>query len=157
MSAGWVGKESRTIIPATATAEIDMRLVKESDYMYLARTPPVTHRGSWLSRYRSRTLRMRSGSSTRTSFPSPMTSATRRIDPIWTRAAGRLARAGMRHLYGEEPILDPYIRRFSANFTVCRNTGCACRQGTHREYRQQPAQSRMKISDLVILSRESPF
>jgi acetylornithine deacetylase/succinyl-diaminopimelate desuccinylase-like protein len=35
LSSGWVGKESRTIIPATATAEIDMRLVKESDYQYL--------------------------------------------------------------------------------------------------------------------------
>ncbi len=31
LSAGWVGDESRTIIPATATAEIDVRLVIESD------------------------------------------------------------------------------------------------------------------------------
>jgi len=31
MSAGWVGNEARTIIPATATAEIDIRLVLESD------------------------------------------------------------------------------------------------------------------------------
>ena len=30
-SSGWVGKERRTIVPATATAEIDVRLVKESD------------------------------------------------------------------------------------------------------------------------------
>ena len=30
MSSGWVGSEKRTIIPATATAEIDMRLVIES-------------------------------------------------------------------------------------------------------------------------------
>jgi len=35
MSSGWVGKESRTIVPATATAELDIRLVKESDYQYL--------------------------------------------------------------------------------------------------------------------------
>jgi acetylornithine deacetylase/succinyl-diaminopimelate desuccinylase-like protein len=31
MQSGWVGKEARTIIPATATAEIDIRLVVESD------------------------------------------------------------------------------------------------------------------------------
>lgn len=31
MRSGWVGDEARTIIPATATAEIDVRLVPESD------------------------------------------------------------------------------------------------------------------------------
>ncbi|MBX2928099.1 MAG: M20/M25/M40 family metallo-hydrolase [Saprospiraceae bacterium] len=31
MASGWVGEEVRTIIPATATAEIDVRLVMESD------------------------------------------------------------------------------------------------------------------------------
>ena len=31
MRSGWIGKEARTIIPATATAEIDIRLVIESD------------------------------------------------------------------------------------------------------------------------------
>jgi len=31
MQSGWVGKEARTIIPATATAEMDIRLVVESD------------------------------------------------------------------------------------------------------------------------------
>ncbi len=30
-SSGWVGEEARTIVPATATAEIDIRLVVESD------------------------------------------------------------------------------------------------------------------------------
>jgi acetylornithine deacetylase/succinyl-diaminopimelate desuccinylase-like protein len=30
-SSGWVGDEARTIVPATATAEIDIRLVLESD------------------------------------------------------------------------------------------------------------------------------
>jgi len=30
MQSGWIGKQARTIIPATATAEIDVRLVKES-------------------------------------------------------------------------------------------------------------------------------
>ena len=31
MSSGWVGKEARTIVPATAMAELDLRLVVESD------------------------------------------------------------------------------------------------------------------------------
>ena len=31
ISSGWVGKEARTIVPATATAELDLRLVVESD------------------------------------------------------------------------------------------------------------------------------
>lgn len=37
MSSGWVGDQSRTIIPATATAEIDVRLVLESDAERLLR------------------------------------------------------------------------------------------------------------------------
>ena len=31
MQSGWIGKDARTIIPATATAEMDIRLVLESD------------------------------------------------------------------------------------------------------------------------------
>ena len=31
LSSGWVGKEARTIVPASATAELDLRLVVESD------------------------------------------------------------------------------------------------------------------------------
>ena len=31
LSSGWVGDEARTIVPATATAELDLRLVPESD------------------------------------------------------------------------------------------------------------------------------
>ncbi|MEM0992970.1 MAG: M20/M25/M40 family metallo-hydrolase [Bacteroidota bacterium] len=31
MSSGWIGKEVRTIVPASATAELDLRLVVESD------------------------------------------------------------------------------------------------------------------------------
>ena len=30
MQSGWIGKEARTIIPSSATAEIDIRLVLES-------------------------------------------------------------------------------------------------------------------------------
>ena len=31
LAAGWVGEQARTIIPPVATAELDIRLVKESD------------------------------------------------------------------------------------------------------------------------------
>lgn len=31
LASGWVGKEARTIVPATATAELDLRLVPETD------------------------------------------------------------------------------------------------------------------------------
>ncbi len=37
LRSAWVGPESRTIVPATATAEIDVRLVKESDPARLLR------------------------------------------------------------------------------------------------------------------------
>jgi acetylornithine deacetylase/succinyl-diaminopimelate desuccinylase-like protein len=35
MASAWVGKKKRTIVPSTATVEIDIRLVKESDPDYL--------------------------------------------------------------------------------------------------------------------------
>lgn len=37
----WVGDEARTIIPATAVAELDIRLVKESDPQRLDRKSVV--------------------------------------------------------------------------------------------------------------------
>ncbi len=37
LSSGWVGQQARTIVPATATAEVDVRLVKESDANRLLR------------------------------------------------------------------------------------------------------------------------
>ncbi len=35
LGSGWIGEQARTIVPATATAEIDMRLVPESDGTHL--------------------------------------------------------------------------------------------------------------------------
>ncbi len=104
MSSGWVGKESRTIIPATATAEIDMRLVKESDYKYLlglVRTHiedlgyhVIGHEPSTAERLEHADI---------VSCIYDFSYAAYRSD--MDAAAGRLARAGMRHLYGEGPIL----------------------------------------------------
>jgi acetylornithine deacetylase/succinyl-diaminopimelate desuccinylase-like protein len=104
MSSGWVGKESRTIIPATATAEIDMRLVKESDYMYLLGLVRshieglgyhvIDHEPTEAERLKHSDI---------VTFTYDFSYSAYRSD--MDAAAGRLARAGMRHLYGEEPIL----------------------------------------------------
>lgn len=104
MSSGWVGKESRTIIPATATAEIDMRLVKESDYRYLLGLVVshieglgyhvIDHEPSDAERLEYSDIVSLTYDFSYSAYRSDMDAA-----------AGRLARAGMRHLYGEEPIL----------------------------------------------------
>ena len=104
MAAAWVGQESRTIIPPTATAEIDIRLVAESDpermvelvrshvesqgFLVLDREPTDAERAAH-PRIASFTYNISYGAF-RSDFDSP---------------AGLMARAGMRHIYGEEPIL----------------------------------------------------
>ena len=104
MAAAWVGQESRTIIPPTATAEIDIRLVVESDpermvnlvrshveaqgFLVLDREPTDAERAAH-PRIASFTYNISYGAF-RSDFDAP---------------AGLMARAGMKHLYGEEPIL----------------------------------------------------
>ena len=104
MAAAWIGQESRTIIPPTATAEIDVRLVAESDperliglirshvegqgFHVLDREPTDAERAEY-PRIASFTYDI-SYAAFRSDFDSP---------------AGMMARGGMRHLYGEEPIL----------------------------------------------------
>ena len=104
MAAAWVGAESRTIIPPKATAEIDIRLVTESDaerlvglvrshienqgYYVIDREPSDAER----SRYPhiASFVADVSYGAFRSSFDAP---------------PGLMARAGMRHLFGDEPIL----------------------------------------------------
>jgi acetylornithine deacetylase/succinyl-diaminopimelate desuccinylase-like protein len=104
LSAAWVGKEVRTIIPATAVAEIDIRTVKETDPERLVRLvrdhiskqgvhlidrPPTDEER--LAHPRIMTMEYKvSYGAFRSDFDAP---------------AGLVARAGMRRLYGEEPIL----------------------------------------------------
>ena len=104
LGAAWIGDESRTIIPPTATAELDIRLVKESDperligllrshiedlgYLVLDREPSDEERARY-PKIVSLTHEVSYGAF-RSGFDA---------------AAGRMARAGMRHLYGQEPIL----------------------------------------------------
>ena len=104
MSAAWVGEQARTVIPPAATAELDIRLVKESDperlisllrahieslgYTVLDRAPTDEERRRH-DRIVSLTYDISYGA-----FRSAMDSP-----------AGRMARAGLESLYGDEPIL----------------------------------------------------
>jgi acetylornithine deacetylase/succinyl-diaminopimelate desuccinylase-like protein len=104
MSAAWVGDQARTIIPPHATAELDLRLVKESDperlvgllrkhieslgYTVLDHAPTDEDRQRY-DRLVSLSYDVSYGA-----FRSDMDSP-----------AGRMARAGLESLYGEEPIL----------------------------------------------------
>ncbi len=104
LSSGWVGRDARTIIPPTATAEIDIRLVKESDPLRLVELvrQHVTKLGyEVLDHEPSGAERARYPYLVR--FTHDCSYAAFRSD--FDAAAGRLARSGMRHLYGQEPIL----------------------------------------------------
>ena len=104
LSSGWVGSESRTIVPATATAEIDVRLVKESDPEYLVNLirQHIEDMGYYVID-REPTEDERQTRSGIVSFTTEFSYAAYRSG--FDEAAGRLARKGLTHLYGEEPIL----------------------------------------------------
>src|SRR5690606_35813838 len=104
LSSGWVGDEARTIIPATATAEIDIRTVKETNpekliglirrhmesqgYHVIDHVPTDEER---LSRERIVTMTHDvSYGAFRSDFDS---------EP------GKIARSALRRLFGAEPIL----------------------------------------------------
>ena len=104
LSAAWVGEQARTVIPPSATAELDIRLVVESDperlmallrshiqslgYTVLDRAPTAEER-----RRHARIVSL-SHELSYGAFRSDMDSP-----------AGTMARTGLRKLYGEEPIL----------------------------------------------------
>ena len=104
LSSGWVGDESRTIVPATATAEIDIRLVKESDPDHLVRLvrQHIEDMGYYVID-RAPTEEERQRHARIVSFTSNFSYAAYRSG--FNESAGRLARAGLTHLYGYEPIL----------------------------------------------------
>ncbi len=104
LAAAWTGEQARTIIPPTATAELDIRLVVESDperLMELLRThieslgyavldtAPTADERRRFDRIVSLDYELSYGA-----FRSDMDSP-----------AGRMARGGLEALYGEEPIL----------------------------------------------------
>ena len=140
LSSGWVGPESRTIVPATATAEIDVRLVKESDPDYLVGL--IRRHIEDLGYYvidREPTEVERQEHSGIVTFTSDFSYSAYRSGS--NEAAGRLARKGLTYLYGEEPILIPHQRRLCSNFTICRNarnSRCIRANGKHRQQSTQP-------------------
>jgi acetylornithine deacetylase/succinyl-diaminopimelate desuccinylase-like protein len=104
LRAAWVGDESRTVIPPRATAEIDLRLVKESDAerligllrkhieamgYFIIDAEPTEEQRMRHPRLLKFTHDVSYGAF-RSDFDSP---------------AGLMARAGMQALYGAEPIL----------------------------------------------------
>jgi len=104
MAAGWVGAASRTIIPPSATAEIDIRLVTESDperIIELVRQHVIDQGFHVLDREPNDAERAEYPRIA--SFTYNISYGAFRSD--FDAAAGQFARAGMRHLYGEEPIL----------------------------------------------------
>lgn len=104
MGSAWIGADARTIIPPTATAEIDIRLVKESDpehliglirshvealgFQVLDRPPTDAER--------SRHVKI-------VSMTHDVSYGAFRSD--FDSIAGQMARGGLRKLYGKEPIL----------------------------------------------------
>lgn len=104
LSAGWIGKEARTIIPATATAEIDIRTVKESDPERL-----VGLIRSHIEKLGYEVIDHEPGEDERRAEPG-LVAMTYNVSYGAFRSdfdspPGLVARAGMRRLYGAEPIL----------------------------------------------------
>ena len=104
LSAAWTGRQSRTIIPPSAVAEIDIRLVRESDagrLIGLLRkhiegqgVTVLDHAPSDEERLAHQRIVTMTHHVAYNAF---------RTDPDAPPA--RMARAGMRHLYGDEPVL----------------------------------------------------
>lgn len=104
LSSGWVGREARTIIPATATAELDIRLVKESDperLIGLVRSHVEEMGYHVVDREPTEAERQQHAGLVRFDSEFSYTAFRSSLDD----PPGRMARAGMRNLYGEEPIL----------------------------------------------------
>ena len=104
LSAAWTGKQSRTIIPPSAVAEIDIRLVKESDaerLIDLVRRHIEGQGVTVLDHEPSDEERLAHARIVTMTYH--VAYGAFRTDPDAPPA--RMARAGMRHLYGEEPIL----------------------------------------------------
>jgi acetylornithine deacetylase/succinyl-diaminopimelate desuccinylase-like protein len=104
LSAGWTGAASRTIIPPEAVAEIDIRLVMESDPDWLIGLVQdhVTGLGYTVLDH-APSDQERLAHDRIVSMTHSVSYGAFRSDP--DSAPALMARAGMRHLYGEEPIL----------------------------------------------------
>jgi len=104
LGSAWIGEQVRTIIPPEATAEIDIRLVKESDWqrlLGLVRThiedlgyTVLDHRPGREERLSEERVVTLTWDFNYNAFRSPYESRV-----------GRMARSGLERLYGEPPVL----------------------------------------------------
>jgi acetylornithine deacetylase/succinyl-diaminopimelate desuccinylase-like protein len=103
MASGWVGEQRRTIVPAFATAEIDVRLVKESDPEHLLGL--IRRHIEGLGYYvidREPTDAERQSRPRIATFTSSISYAAYRTE--MDSEIGRWLTDAMLHLFGEEPI-----------------------------------------------------
>ncbi len=104
LSAAWTGRQSRTIIPPSAVAEIDIRLVRESDAERLVALLRQHIEGQGVTVLdHAPTDEERRAHERIVTMTHHVAYGAFRTDPDAPPA--RMARAGMRHLYGDEPIL----------------------------------------------------
>jgi acetylornithine deacetylase/succinyl-diaminopimelate desuccinylase-like protein len=103
MSSGWVGEQRRTIVPATAIAEVDVRLVMESDPDRLLRLirEHIESLG-YLVIEREPTDEERRGHPRIATFTSEISYRAFRTD--FDSEPGRWLSKTLEHLYGGEPI-----------------------------------------------------
>lgn len=104
LGSAWIGEQVRTIIPPEATAEIDIRLVKESDWQRLLGLVR-TH----IEDLGYTVLDHRPGREERLS-PDPVVTLTwgfnyNAFRSPYDSRVGRMARSGLERLYGEPPVL----------------------------------------------------
>lgn len=104
MRAGWVGEEARTIIPATAVAELDIRLVVESDpEALLGSLREHIREQGYLLLDRAPTDEERARHSKIATFSSEVSYGAFRTP--FDSEPGRWLRRAMRHYHGDAPVL----------------------------------------------------
>jgi acetylornithine deacetylase/succinyl-diaminopimelate desuccinylase-like protein len=104
LSSAWVGDKVRTIIPSKAIAEIDIRLVQESDPEYLLRLlkKHIEQQGYTVIAGEP-TEQQRATENQYVQFKSKVSYGAFRTE--FDSAPGKLARRAIKKLTGEEPIL----------------------------------------------------
>ena len=104
LSSGWVGDQARTIVPATAVGEVDVRLVRETDGQRLLDLvrEHIQRQGYHVVSGRDPTEEERLTHPRIARFDGEVSYAAFRTD--FDSAPGLWLRAGMVRLHGEEPV-----------------------------------------------------
>jgi acetylornithine deacetylase/succinyl-diaminopimelate desuccinylase-like protein len=105
LSSGWVGEQARTIVPATAVAEVDVRLVRETDGWRLLGLirDHIESLGYHIVSGRDPTEEERLSYPRLARYDSGVSYAAFRTD--FDSTPGRWLRAAFEGLFGEEPVL----------------------------------------------------